>query len=114
MKNNSRKFRTCKVPAIIWIIMGLVVIALASLVANMILQAKAPPAIIRSEGDVPRISVQDTYEALTNGQAVLLDTRSLDSYQQGHATGAVSLPVDEVETRLGELDKDQWYITYCT
>ncbi|MFN2304098.1 MAG: rhodanese-like domain-containing protein, partial [Anaerolineales bacterium] len=49
-----------------------------------------------------------------NGEAVLLDTRTTPQYQTQHAAGALSFPVSEAETRLSELDPDQWYITYCT
>jgi len=29
-------------------------------------------------------------------------------------TGAINIPLAELESRLGDLDKLQWIITYCT
>jgi hypothetical protein len=29
-------------------------------------------------------------------------------------SGALSIPLDQIENRLDELDTSQWIITYCT
>ncbi len=114
MKKKSLSYRYRRIPAIIWVIVGLVVIGLGILIFDFLYQPDSPAGVVQSEETVPRVSVQETYEAVKNGQAILLDTRSLESYQQGHAAGSISFPLAEVESRLGELVKDQWYITYCT
>jgi rhodanese-related sulfurtransferase len=31
-----------------------------------------------------------------------------------HIPGSLSIPLAEIETRLSELDPNQWIITYCT
>jgi 3-mercaptopyruvate sulfurtransferase SseA len=64
--------------------------------------------------EAPRISAADAKKALDAGQAVLVDVRSLDSWQDEHAKGAVSIPVNEIYARLGELPKDKQVIAYCT
>jgi 3-mercaptopyruvate sulfurtransferase SseA len=70
----------------------------------------------RTEAEVPRVSVEDTFAALQSGEAVVVDVRSAQSYQASHIPGALSIPLAEVETNPTglALDKDQWIITYCT
>lgn len=78
------------------------------------LRTQSGNPIINSQDDVPRISAAEAYRAYTNGEAVLVDTRAPAYYQQGHAAGAINIPLGELESRLKELDPEQWYITYCT
>jgi rhodanese-related sulfurtransferase len=35
-------------------------------------------------------------------------------YSEGHIPGAISMTQEEMATRMGELDKNAWIITYCT
>jgi 3-mercaptopyruvate sulfurtransferase SseA len=107
------KVRSTQAPIILILIIGLAAIGIGILIYDAIASKNAAPAIT-SQDDVPRVAVEDAYQAVSRGEAVLVDTRSLEAYQQGHAAGAISLPVEEVEARLGELDPAQWYITYCT
>jgi len=102
-----------RIPGVLLLISVLVVIGIGILIINAIVNHNSP-LVVKSQDDVPRVSVEDAYRAVMEGKAVLVDTRSLESYQQGHAAGAISLPVDEVEPRKGELDPARWYITYCT
>jgi 3-mercaptopyruvate sulfurtransferase SseA len=74
--------------------------------------AAAAPADPLAEA--PRISAVDARKALDAGQAVLVDVRGLDAWQAEHAKGAVSIPVNELYARLGELPKDKQIIAYCT
>jgi 3-mercaptopyruvate sulfurtransferase SseA len=72
--------------------------------------------IPQTEAAVPRISVKDAKAAFDSGEAIIVDVRSAESYAAGHAAGAISVPLSEIEanpTRVG-LDKEQWIITYCT
>lgn len=48
------------------------------------------------------------------GRAVLLDVRGADSWNEGHATGALHIPRRELETRLKELPKNKPIIAYCS
>jgi 3-mercaptopyruvate sulfurtransferase SseA len=69
-----------------------------------------------TEADVPRVTVEEAYTAIQNGEAVVLDVRNLQSYLTSHIAGAQSIPLVQVETDLGSvnLNKQQWIITYCT
>jgi hypothetical protein len=63
---------------------------------------------------VPRLTIDEAYEAVMNGEAVLFDTRSEAEFQTRHAASAVNIPINELPARLDELDSETWYITYCT
>ena len=43
----------------------------------------------------------------------LLDVRPKDEYQKGHMPKAISIPLDELEERLGDLPKEKLIIAYC-
>ena len=76
----------------------------------------APAGLPLTEADVPRVSVEEAYTAVQNGEAVVVDVRNLQSYLSSHVAGALSFPLVQIETDLGsvDLDKEQWIITYCT
>jgi ArsR family transcriptional regulator len=50
---------------------------------------------------------------LRDGSVVLLDVRPQDEYGLGHLPGALNIPLRELETRLGELPRDQEIVAYC-
>jgi rhodanese-related sulfurtransferase len=45
---------------------------------------------------------------------VFVDVRSQASYDLGHIPGSLSIPLDQLPGRLGELNQNDWIITYCT
>lgn len=59
------------------------------------------------------VSVDELREALREERVILLDVRPTIEYQAGHLPQARSLPVDELETRLEELPRDQEIVAYC-
>ncbi|MCW4011695.1 MAG: rhodanese-like domain-containing protein [Candidatus Bathyarchaeota archaeon] len=44
---------------------------------------------------------------------VILDVRTPVEYSEGHIENAVNIPVDALETRLNELNKDDEILVYC-
>ena len=64
--------------------------------------------------DVPRIGVDESLARQEQGQAVLIDVRSTESFEKSHAAGAISIPEDEIGNRTGELPRDKEIILYCT
>ncbi|HEX6818513.1 MAG TPA: metalloregulator ArsR/SmtB family transcription factor [Ktedonobacterales bacterium] len=55
----------------------------------------------------------DLVRRLAEGDAILLDVRPALEYRQGHIAGAHSIPVDELEGRLRELDPEREIVAYC-
>lgn len=64
--------------------------------------------------DVPRIAPPEAWNKLQQGSAVLVDVRSRMSYEKTHAAAAISVPEDEIASRLNELPRDKDWILYCT
>lgn len=60
--------------------------------------------------DVPR---EELLRRVRSGEVVVLDVRPHDEYAAGHIPGAVSVPVDELEQRLGELPDNIEVVAYC-
>ena len=91
----------------------LIVLVLGGTVAtNSPLATPTPTAKVLPE--VERISIQKAYQAFEDYQAVFLDVRDVMSYEAGHVVGAIHIPLNQLDERLGELAVDSWIITYCT
>jgi len=75
---------------------------------------QAPNIVSIPYPDVPRMPLQEVQTKLEQGKAILIDVRSKQSYDAGHAAGALSIPEAEVATRLSELPRDKEIILYCT
>lgn len=64
--------------------------------------------------NIQRISLADAKAAFDLKQAVFIDTRGEPYYSAGHIPGAISMTEEEALSRVGELDRNAWIITYCT
>lgn len=47
------------------------------------------------------------------GLVTVLDVRPAEEYRAGHLAGAISIPLQELKNRLGELRRDQEIVAYC-
>ena len=99
---------------------GGVLLAMAALPAfaapqvNPQVAAPVAPAAAPTEESARRISATEARQALAEGKAVLVDVRPKEAYDMSHAQGAISLPLSDLGSRIGELPKDKLVITYCT
>ena len=110
-----------------------IILALAGLACNTLIPTASPlndspstllpltPQFDQSglpltEVDVPRITPADAKAAFDAGLAVILDVRDLSSFSQKHISGAVLVPLNDIELNpIGiPYPQDQWIITYCT
>jgi rhodanese-related sulfurtransferase len=56
----------------------------------------------------------DVNEKMINGEEFLLiDNRRADEYEAGYVDGAVNIPLEEMMSRLDEIDQDAEIIVYC-
>lgn len=94
-------------PAIIILVVGIGLIA-----AAVILQNSGSPGSAVS--DIPRVSLSEAKQAYDSGQAIIVDVRSESAYQELHAAGAISIPYEDLQSRMNEMNPGQWVITYCT
>ena len=59
------------------------------------------------------ISRDDLRRRLLDGDVVVLDVRPETEYASGHIRGAVSIPIKELEIRLGEIPDGAEVVAYC-
>jgi len=59
------------------------------------------------------ISAEELQERLRRGEITLLDVRPTVEYRAGHLPEAVSMPLTDLERRLGELPPDKMIVAYC-
>jgi 7-cyano-7-deazaguanine synthase in queuosine biosynthesis len=89
---------------------GLLLLVAAILLATQGTPAVSAPVTSQEEESYPEISrvyLDDAKSALDGGTAIIVDVRSAEAYQASHIAVGVNIPVAELETRLGELDKTQ-------
>ncbi|HHQ42203.1 MAG TPA: metalloregulator ArsR/SmtB family transcription factor, partial [Chromatiales bacterium] len=55
----------------------------------------------------------DLLERIRRGEVTVLDVRPPEEYAAGHLPGAVNIPLEELERRLGELPRDREVVAYC-
>lgn len=66
--------------------------------------------LFRPSGDV---SSTDARQLVAQG-ARLVDVRTREEFADGHIAGAINIPVQELEQRMGELQsKEQPIVVYC-
>lgn len=70
-------------------------------------------SFLQDRSPLQSISATELVERMEAGNVVILDVRPEVEYQSGHIPEARSIPIDELETRLGELPRDQEIIAYC-
>lgn len=63
---------------------------------------------------VPRVSVDLARDLVEQGEAVLVDIRSIRQYEAGHIPGAIHVPYDQLDAAARTLPRDRMIITYCT
>jgi 3-mercaptopyruvate sulfurtransferase SseA len=73
----------------------------------------SPTPLPRYPEDVSRVSVEVAYQQLGKNNVVFIDTRPLPQYTSSHIKGAISVPMEEFESRLKELPRDKDLILYC-
>lgn len=59
-----------------------------------------------------RVSASVVQEKIKAG-AKVIDVRSVAEFQSGAYPGAVNIPVQELERRMGELPRDKPIVVYC-
>lgn len=87
-------------------------ISLQSLVADRIPEVGR----IRQEfaaGTDGGLTQVDLRELLRRGEIVLVDVRPAPEFEHGHIDGAISIPVEDLRSRVGELPKNKRIVAYC-
>lgn len=70
------------------------------------------PKVAPTDG-IRRITVVELRDLLAKNQAVVVDVRNPEAYNQAHIQGAMLIPVADTLKHIGELPKDKLIVTYC-
>ena len=109
-----------------WLIVVAAVVLIGLLAVVFLLSQQQPPApasaiapAVPAQQDIPypavaRVLPGDAHGSANAGAAVIVDVRGREFFDQSHAAGAISMPLDEIPARIGELPKDRQILTYCT
>ena len=65
----------------------------------------------RSETEMVRM--EELLKRARNNGIVILDTRPPNEFAAGHISGALSVPVEDLEKRLRKLPRNKEYVAYC-
>jgi rhodanese-related sulfurtransferase/DNA-binding transcriptional ArsR family regulator len=68
---------------------------------------------LTSRDELAPVTLDELRRLVREGEVTVLDVRPQDEYDAGHIPGALSVPVAELERRLGELPKRKEVIAYC-
>jgi rhodanese-related sulfurtransferase/DNA-binding transcriptional ArsR family regulator len=92
----------------------------AALVASLCAVAEAHRPDVRAElvaalptDDIRLMGRDELLAASEAGRVVVVDVRPSDEYVAGHLPGAVSIPLDELASRLSEIPVDVEVVAYC-
>ncbi|HET8669376.1 MAG TPA: metalloregulator ArsR/SmtB family transcription factor [Candidatus Saccharimonadales bacterium] len=70
-------------------------------------------SFLQDRSPLQSITTAELLQNMEAGNVVILDVRPEVEYQSGHIPEARSIPIDELETRLDELPRNQEIIAYC-
>ena len=59
------------------------------------------------------VRMRELFDRLRKEEIVVLDVRPPEEYASGHIAGARSIPIDELDARLGEIPVDAEVVAYC-
>jgi len=91
--------------------------AVPALLASLRRIAEEVGRVVRSyfnqRDSLEAVSRSELIDRLKAGIVTLLDVRPEDEYALGHLPSAISIPLDELEKRLADLDPKQEIVAYC-
>ena len=59
------------------------------------------------------LGLKELKQRLSRGDVFILDVRPAEEYAAGHVPGAVSIPIESLESTLAELPRDREILVYC-
>ncbi len=59
------------------------------------------------------VNREELLARVRSGKAMVIDVRPSDEFAAGHISGAVSIPLGELESRLSELPRGKPIVAYC-
>ncbi len=69
--------------------------------------------VINNDPYLERLDRQGLKQRVQEDEITVLDVRPAEEYRAGHIPGAISVPLQELDTRLSELPKERKIVAYC-
>jgi len=66
-----------------------------------------------ASGEPTEMTREELLERVRAGTVTVLDVRPAEEYRAAHIPGAVSIPIEELSSRLGELPAGREIVAYC-
>jgi len=63
--------------------------------------------------DPEPVRMEELLSRARSGDVVIVDARPAHEFMAGHIAGAISIPVDELQTKLRKLPRRKEYVAYC-
>ncbi len=70
-------------------------------------------SIIAAVGCTTKKINNDFQEILDKNNYIIVDVRTKEEYDTGHIKDSINIPVDDIESRINELDKNKTILVYC-
>lgn len=64
--------------------------------------------------DADRVDALEAKRLFEKGEAVIVDVRNRSAWDMGHVTGALHIPLGELDAHLAQLPKNKLIVAYCT
>jgi ArsR family transcriptional regulator len=75
--------------------------------------ARVMTSYFYARDELEPVSRTELLDRLRAGAATILDVRPEDEFRQGHLSGALNIPLAQLERRLAELPPDREIVAYC-
>jgi rhodanese-related sulfurtransferase len=68
---------------------------------------------VRDRSTMEVVDRGELIERVRRGEVTVIDVRPTDEYRAGHIPGALSIPLEELKSRMDELPGDSDVVAYC-
>lgn len=68
---------------------------------------------LHSKDSLEPLSVKDLAERMRSGLVTVVDVRPREEYAAGHLSGAINIPLADIEKNLSKLPRDREIVAYC-
>jgi len=67
----------------------------------------------KSKFQFESVTIDDLVKRLESGKVTILDVRPETEFRKGHISNSISIPIDQLPSRLNELSKQNEIVAYC-
>lgn len=108
-KDGQRVFYRLSGDDVVWLLDGLRTVAERHLAEVDHLVS----TYLDTKDNLEPVSADDLLARARTGEVTVLDVRPREEFEAGHLPGAINIPLNELEARLGEFGPDQLVVAYC-